>query len=316
MLDINLPSHITNPDPPYNVVKYNQQDDDLGRKNGERLARYIWENYIEPYDFELGIVLCGVGDSFHAVQRLLTDLDPSRFIPQRVSSETQMTGSSGGPPDSSHSVSYNSSGESVGGVRAVLGFIAHQPVRPVTIQPVSPTATSSLPYQASHLDFGVTEEGRAINESNWYREHSRIYVSPSHMFWRMLRENPKKMMSRRYGNVLRADSTFLSGMMEERGREAWTWIMSKVGRDDQDDMDDEVEEDEDEDEEDETEEDDDDQGGRSHTITVATEDGGGMMTMMMDTTEDGVHVGPARGHLEGSAPVPLSPPATRSEMIE
>jgi len=40
-----------------------------------KLAEYLWENYIEPYDFDGGIWLLGAGNAFHAVAKLLSDHD-------------------------------------------------------------------------------------------------------------------------------------------------------------------------------------------------------------------------------------------------
>jgi Arb2 domain len=55
------------------VVEYRSLNDDLGRKHGERLALYLWENYIEPFDFDGGRFFIGAGDAFHGLAKLLSD---------------------------------------------------------------------------------------------------------------------------------------------------------------------------------------------------------------------------------------------------
>ena len=63
------------PLPSSNSVEYASQTTDLARKEGEKLAAYLWENYIEPYDFPLGILLIGAGHAFHAAAKLVSEND-------------------------------------------------------------------------------------------------------------------------------------------------------------------------------------------------------------------------------------------------
>lgn len=56
-------------------VAYSSHATDVARQEGEKLANYVWENYIEPYDFEGGIWLLGAGNAFHAVSKLIGDND-------------------------------------------------------------------------------------------------------------------------------------------------------------------------------------------------------------------------------------------------
>ena len=95
VIDVNIPAHITDLETG-KTIRYNSTEDDLGRRNGELLAVYLWENYIEPYDFPEGIIMCGVGDAFHAIAKLLNELDAERFVPDL---------------------------DGVGGIRGILAFI-------------------------------------------------------------------------------------------------------------------------------------------------------------------------------------------------
>lgn len=81
VIDVNIPEFITiTADPSVDDKKYAHQEiaynshyTDAARTEGEKLASYIWENYIEPYDFEGGIWLIGAGSAFHAVWKLVTE---------------------------------------------------------------------------------------------------------------------------------------------------------------------------------------------------------------------------------------------------
>lgn len=94
VIDINIPEYITVPPAdgapglksehgsnsnPYSTgagvgdVAYASTATDLARKEGEKLAGYLWENYVEPYEFPGGIFLMGTGHAFHAVAKLVSD---------------------------------------------------------------------------------------------------------------------------------------------------------------------------------------------------------------------------------------------------
>lgn len=89
VLDVNIPEHITISDyPPTSTlnphldstryastsVSFSDQSNDLARRESERLATYLWENYIEPYDFKT-IFLIGAGNAFHGIAKLLSEND-------------------------------------------------------------------------------------------------------------------------------------------------------------------------------------------------------------------------------------------------
>jgi len=56
-------------------VSYSSHATDVARQESEKLADYVWENYIEPYDFEGGIWLIGAGNAFYAVAKLIGSKD-------------------------------------------------------------------------------------------------------------------------------------------------------------------------------------------------------------------------------------------------
>jgi histone deacetylase 6 len=96
VIDVNVPAMIT----PFgedaaSQVEYSSTETDVARLEGERLIRYLYTNYIEPNE-NTHIMLMGVGNSFHAIARLLTE---SEDVYQCIS--------------------------------GVIGFIALNPVRPV-----------------------------------------------------------------------------------------------------------------------------------------------------------------------------------------
>jgi histone deacetylase 6 len=45
---------------------------DQARREAEKLATYLWENYVEPYDHEQ-VFFIGIGNAFHGIVKLLTD---------------------------------------------------------------------------------------------------------------------------------------------------------------------------------------------------------------------------------------------------
>lgn len=85
VIDVNIPEFITvdpnagsssYPDSggyENNNVEYSSNQTDLARREGEKLTSYLWENYVEPYDFPGGIFLIGAGHAFHAVAKLVSE---------------------------------------------------------------------------------------------------------------------------------------------------------------------------------------------------------------------------------------------------
>lgn len=88
VIDVNIPEHITLPDPvPVDpltglpqMIDYASNNADLARREAEKLATYLWENYIEPVATpdnvdKREIFLMGCGHAFHAVARLISEND-------------------------------------------------------------------------------------------------------------------------------------------------------------------------------------------------------------------------------------------------
>ena len=69
VLDVNIPEHITSNDNPIYRTDSNAEQ---ARKEAEKLATYLWENYIEPYDHDR-IFFIGIGNAFHGIVKLLTE---------------------------------------------------------------------------------------------------------------------------------------------------------------------------------------------------------------------------------------------------
>ena len=74
---MNIPEHITVDNE--SSIRFDSNTDQT-RREAEKLATYLWENYIEPYDHEQ-VFFIGIGNAFHGIVKLLTDkgLHPSSF---------------------------------------------------------------------------------------------------------------------------------------------------------------------------------------------------------------------------------------------
>jgi histone deacetylase 6 len=66
---VNIPEHITVDNE--STIRFDSNTDQA-RREAEKLATYLWENYIEPYDHEQ-VFFIGIGNAFHGVVKLLTD---------------------------------------------------------------------------------------------------------------------------------------------------------------------------------------------------------------------------------------------------
>ncbi|KIX04393.1 uncharacterized protein Z518_05261 [Rhinocladiella mackenziei CBS 650.93] len=70
VIDVNIPELITIT---ASDGSYASATTDIARKEGEKLAAYLWENYVEPYEFVGGIFLMGAGHAFHALAKLVSE---------------------------------------------------------------------------------------------------------------------------------------------------------------------------------------------------------------------------------------------------
>lgn len=80
----------------------------------------------------------------------------------------------------------------------IVGFIATQPIRPVT-------------HQSNHW----------IRQ--WYRDNSLVYVSHVHSVWK--KENKA---SKRYGRLIKSDGLILNQMMKDHEVEVTSWMRERV----------------------------------------------------------------------------------------
>jgi histone deacetylase 6 len=64
--------------------------------------------------------------------------------------------------------------------------------------------------------------------SSWYKEHSQVYVANDHACW----SDPdltRKVMKRRFGNVIRAQVNGLTPMMAEHFADVQQFVMERLG---------------------------------------------------------------------------------------
>jgi histone deacetylase 6 len=114
VIDVNIPELITT-DIGDQPSSYLQPNNDEAQKQAEKLAVYLWENYIEPSDAE-NLFFMGVGNAFHGIVKLLCDKGqwhPRRWL-SLVADELAFI---------AESVQQR--------VTGVIVFIADNPVRPV-----------------------------------------------------------------------------------------------------------------------------------------------------------------------------------------
>lgn len=76
IIEINIPQFIT-PVGSSSSLNYNDPSPDA-RVEAAKLATYIWDNYIQPYDFDGGIFFAGAGHAFDAIVRLVN------YVPQAI----------------------------------------------------------------------------------------------------------------------------------------------------------------------------------------------------------------------------------------
>ncbi|RMZ88982.1 hypothetical protein DV736_g3779, partial [Chaetothyriales sp. CBS 134916] len=173
VIDVNIPVRITTSVPASNEthdVPYASLETDLARKQGLQLANYLWTNYVEAIvDPSTKIFLMGCGNAFHAVARLISESDTV----------------------------YKS-------LEGVIGFIATNPVRPVS--------NMSNPWVSS-----------------WYRDNSRIYVSKTHSVWATKQKSGN--LSRKYGTVVGSEGGTVMSIMQAEEEACWEWIRTKVEED-------------------------------------------------------------------------------------
>ena len=174
MIDVNIPEYITlpvsvtsglGPDEANKAHTYENAAGngldipyggtlDLARQDSTRLAKYLWENYIEPYNFPPeSIILMGCGQAFHAVARLMSDLPGEAVYQSPIRERENAAGNSFG-------------GTTTGMLAGVVGFISRDPVRPVH----------------NNVNPWVGE---------WYRKNSLVFVAEGHVIFRQGKKSKK-----------------------------------------------------------------------------------------------------------------------------
>ena len=77
--------------------------------------------------------------------------------------------------------------------------------------------------------------------SSWYKENSQVYVANDHACW----SDPdltRKVMKRRFGNVIRSQVNGLTAMMAEHFAEVQQFILDRVSEEEEDEEEEEEEE--------------------------------------------------------------------------
>jgi histone deacetylase 6 len=164
---------------------------DLARQESGKVARYIWENYIEPYDFGAeSVVFLGSGNGVYPVTRLMSEL-PNEAVYQSTMRERENAQGAGG--------ANAFSGTTTGMLAGVVGFVTNQPLRGVNNQ--------ANPW--------VTE---------WYKKNALVFVTEDHNVF-------NKKVSRSYGSLRKVERGSLAEMMlrEDVQQQCWEWIMERVG---------------------------------------------------------------------------------------
>jgi histone deacetylase 6 len=183
--------YIDSQNPGYVNIPYAEKKLDLARQESGKVARYIWENYIEPYDFKAeSVVFLGSGNGVYPVTRLMSEL-PNEAVYQSTMRERENAQGAGG--------ANAFSGTTTGMLAGVVGFVTDQPLRGVQNQ--------ANPW--------VTE---------WYRKNALVFVTEDHSVF-------TKKVSRSYGSLRKVERGDLAQVMlrDNVQQQCWEWIMERVG---------------------------------------------------------------------------------------
>lgn len=152
---------------------------------------YIWDNYLQLYDSVEDIFLMGVGNAYLGVKVLLINRRTST-PPYPEPTITLYVFTNTTPPSL---VDVKSR------VAGVVNFVNGN------LRPVKSDVDGDL--------------------SSWYKEHSQVYVANDHACWSD-RDLTRKVMKRRFGNVIRAQVNGLTPMMGEHFADVQRFIAERV----------------------------------------------------------------------------------------
>lgn len=149
---------------------------------------YIWDNYLQLYDGVEDIILMGVGNAYLGIKMLL--------INRRTSPSHHQT-----PPKSPTNSSLRLIVDVKTRVAGVVNFVNG------SLRPVKSDVDQEL--------------------SSWYKDNSQVYVANDHACW----SDPdltRKVMKRRFGNVIRSTANGLTPMMAEHFGDVLQFVEGRV----------------------------------------------------------------------------------------
>ena len=192
IIDVNVPSHIT--DPTSNdsftapLPQSSLTDPESIENQTKDLLCHLWDHFIAGYACDT-IVVMGVGNAYIGAKQLLISRGTSLssllcLSAQSTTQETKHT-----PLDARSRIA------------CILSFVTG------TLRPVKSETDSQL--------------------SPWYKAHSRIYVSPDHSCWTDP-DSVKKVRKNRFGGVRQSEVAGLSSMLAYYERQACVWVDEMV----------------------------------------------------------------------------------------
>jgi histone deacetylase 6 len=190
VIDINIPSYITDPENRDSYIAPLPQVSPSGTPSIENEAKdlvcYLWDNYLTGYACNT-IVVMGVGDAYLGAKQLL------------VSRGTWFPTHEPLPPKLSRNLT--SSTDSRHHIACILSFVTG------TLRPVKSETDPQL--------------------SQWYKSQSLIFVSPDHSCFSDA-ESAKKVRKNRFGGVRQSSVSGLNAMLRHHREEGCEWIEEKV----------------------------------------------------------------------------------------
>lgn len=157
----------------------------------QELMCYIWDNYLQLYDRLEDIFLMGVGNAYLGVKVLLINRRMSPTLPHN----------SRPPHDETSTNLPRTTVDVKSRISGVVNFVNGN------LRPVKSDVDQEL--------------------SSWYKDNSQVYVANDHACW----SDPdltRKVMKRRFGNVIRSQANGLTPMMAEHFTDVQQFILDRV----------------------------------------------------------------------------------------